>query len=45
MGTVPSSERATRSPVVQTTHGAVQGVAADGVFAFLGVPYAAPAVR
>jgi para-nitrobenzyl esterase len=42
MGTVPSSERVTRSPVVQTTHGAVQGVAADGVYAFLGVPFAAP---
>jgi carboxylesterase type B len=32
----------TRSPVVSTTHGAVQGLVKDGVFVFLGVPYAAP---
>jgi carboxylesterase type B len=42
MSTVQSSRGVTRSPVVRTTHGAVQGLVTDGVYAFLGVPYAAP---
>ncbi len=42
MATVLPSERATRSPVVQTTHGAVQGITDEGVHLFLGIPYAAP---
>ena len=42
MATVLPSERATRSPVVQTTHGALQGITDEGVHLFLGIPYAAP---
>ncbi|HSF99238.1 MAG TPA: carboxylesterase family protein, partial [Ornithinibacter sp.] len=42
MTTVLPSEHVTRSPVVQTTHGAVHGVIAEGVHLFLGIPYAAP---
>ena len=41
MAAVLPSERATRSPVVQTTHGAVQGITDEGVHLFLGIPYAA----
>ena len=42
MGTVPSSVQITRTPVVHTTGGSVQGRAAEGVHVFLGIPYAAP---
>ena len=42
MGTVPSSVQITRTPVVHTTGGSVQGRSAEGVHAFLGIPYAAP---
>ena len=42
MATVLPTERATRSPVVQATHGAVQGVTDDCVHLSLGSPFAPP---
>ena len=42
MGTVLRPSTCSRSPVVHTTHGAVQGLVAEGVHVFLGIPYAAP---
>ena len=42
MGMASSSVHISRTPVVNTTGGAVQGRVAEGVHVFLGIPYAAP---